>query len=72
MELVSVSAAVNMMIDDAFNLWSQICLIHVEDVVIDQGNLIDSFSRWILLPELIPKVEFALIDLALLEMEDDL
>ena len=59
------------MIDDAFNLWSQIGLLHVEDVVIDQGNLIDSFSGWILLPELIPEVEHALIDLAFLEMEDD-
>ena len=61
-----------MMIDDAFNLWTQVGLLHVEDIVIDQSDLIDSFSRWILLPELIPEVELALVDLAILEMEDDL
>ena len=58
------------MIDNTSNLRPQIGLLQVKHIMINQGNLIDSFSRWILLPELIVEVKLALVDLAVLEMED--
>ena len=60
------------MVDNACDFRSQIGLFHIEDIVIDQGYFIDSFSRWVLLPEFIVEVKLALIDLAIFEMENDL
>ena len=60
------------MIDDAFDFRSQISLTHVEDIVINQGNLFNILSRWVLLPELIVEVELALVDLAVFEVQNDL
>ena len=60
------------MIDDASNFRSHIGLPHVEDIVIDQGNLFNSISRWVLLPELIVEVELALVDVAVFEVQNDL
>ena len=67
-ELVSIGAAINVMINDTFDFRSQISLTHVEDIVIDQGNLFNILSRWVLLPELIVEVELVLVDLAVFEV----
>ena len=56
------------MIDDASYFRSHIGLPHVKDIVIDQGNLFNSISRWVLLPELIVEIELALVDLAVFEV----
>ena len=58
-----------MMIDNASNLWPQICLVFIEDIMIDQGYLINSFSRWILLTELIVEVELVLVNFAVFKMD---
>lgn len=60
------------MIDDASDFRSQIGLTHVEDIVINESNLINSFSSWVLLPEFIVEVELTLVNLAIFEMENDL
>ena len=67
-DLIGISATINVMVDDASDFRPQIGLPHVEDIVIDQGNFFDSFSRWVLLPELIIKVELALVNLAVLKV----
>ena len=60
------------MIDDASDFRSQIGLTHVEDIVINESNLVNSFSSWVLLPEFIVEVELTLVNLAIFEMENDL
>ncbi len=57
-----------MVINDAFNLASEVSLVLIQYVVIDQGNLIYGVGIRVLSPELVPEVKVVLRDLAVLEM----